>query len=143
MPTLAELLAAKGGREAAQGTAPPTNQRGEGTVIRAEDDRARLAADIKRSLDLGAPKVRPQRELGEMEKGEQIPMDHPAADAPESEWEWFDCLHSFETELGVVIEPGEQGEAKAAWLALQWGEKRPLLLHRLPVLNRPCAGNPF
>lgn len=129
MPTLAELLAAK------------SAVKSPGTVIRAGDDRARMAAEIKKSLDIGAPKVQPPapRELGEMERGEVIPMDHPAADAAENEWEWFDSLHSFESELAIVVEPG----GEAAWIALQWRNKRPLLLHRLPVVSRPSSGNPF
>lgn len=137
MPTLAEIMAKKAGKPA---PASPSIK------ITPEGDKERLAANIKWTLDASAPKPLPpmtnadRRELGAIEKGERIPMDHPAAEAPEKDWQWFDSLHSFESDLGIVLEP----EGQSAWLAVQCSPGRPpLLIMRLPLLNRPQAGNPF
>jgi len=132
MPTLSEILAKK--------SAAPT--------IRKEDEKAKLAASIKMTLDASAPKTQPpaapdtRRELGAMDLGERLPMDHPKEGEPDAAWEWFDSLHSFTTDLGIVVEPGESGNA---WLAVQSREfQPPLLILRLPLINRKAAyGNPF
>jgi hypothetical protein len=126
MPTLAELMAAK--------KAPST-----GTVIRAVDEKAKLAASIKATMDDLAPKVQPPapRELGAIDKGERIPMDYPSEDQG---LEWFRSCHSFDSDMGIVIEP--RGEH--AWVAVQApGHLQPILLLRLPLLNRAEAGQPF
>lgn len=145
MATLAEIMARK-----AAGAKAPAAQSGEtkGTVIRAEDERAKMAADIKRTLDACSPKVRPpadrpqekRRELGAMEPGERLPMDHPKQGAPDADWDFFNCQHSFESDLGIVIEPDGRG----AWLAVTaMPSQPPLLLMRLPLLNRPQENQPF
>ena len=75
-----------------------------------------------------------------MEPGERLPMDHPAPGAPDAAWEWFDCLHSFESDLGIVIDP----KGEHAWLAVQAKSfEPPLLILRLPLLNRRLPGEPF
>ena len=136
MATLAEIMARK-----AAGAKAPASPSG-GTIIRAEDEKAKLAADIKQTLDACAPKVLPPapRELGAMEPGERLPVDHPPQGAPDADWEYFDSLHSFETDLAIVLEP----TGGHAWLALTANPTQPpLLLMRLPLLNRPQAGQPF
>lgn len=133
MATLSEILAKKAARA------------GTGTVIRAEDEKAKLAASIKSTLDASAPslpKTQPPapRELGAMEPGERLPMDHPPQGAPDAAWEWFDSLHSFESDLGIVIDP----KGEHAWLAVQAKQfDPPLLILRLPLLNRRLPGEPF
>lgn len=141
MATLAEIMARKGG-------APlPQSVETKSPVIRAGDERAKMAADIKQTLDASAPLFpkgqppAPQRELGALlPVGETIPMDHPPQDASEAAWEWFRSLHSFESDMGIVIDPiGEH-----AWLAVQARAfDQPLLILRLPLFNRPECGNPF
>lgn len=145
MATLAEIMARK-----AAGAKAPAAPSGEtkGMVIRAEDERERLAASIKMTLDASAPKAQAparessedRRELGAMEPGERLPMDHPPQGAPESEWDYFNCLHSFTTDLGIVIDL----DGQSAWLAVTGMPNRPpLLLHKLPLFNRPTANQPF
>jgi len=114
-----------------------------GIKITPESEKADLAASIKQGLDLCAPKVKPPapRELGALTLGERIPMDHPKEGAPDAEWQWFDSIHSFESELGIVVDPnGEQ-----AWIAVQaFQSKPPILLNRLPLLNRKRSeSDPF
>ena len=139
MATLAEIMARK-----AAGAKAPASPSGEtkGTVIRAEDERAKMAADVKQTLDACAPKVQAPacRELGAMVPGERVPMDHPPQGAPDADWGWVDSLHSYATDLSFVLEPtGEH-----AWLAIRANPTQPpLLLMRLPLLNRPQAGHPF
>lgn len=139
MATLAEILARKAG-------APPAPAPAGGTVIRKEDEQGKLAAQIKLTLDATAPKTPPplphaeDRELGATFKGERIPMDQPAEGSPDADWEWFDSLHSFECDLGIIIDPRQD----CAWIALKANPTQaPLLLHRLPLFNRALAGNPF
>lgn len=135
MPTLAEILAAKS-------AAPSTALK-----ITPESEKAALARSIKKTLDATAPPPKPgsrlpfegERELGGMEKGEQIPMDHPKPDEPEAA-QWFNCLHSFESEMGIVIEP----EGNHAWVAVvTTASDSPALLLRLPLLNRQGLNQPF
>jgi hypothetical protein len=140
MPTLAEIMERK---KAGANKPGPTSG---GLKITPESEKAALAANIKQVLDATAPKSLPQlsnandRELGAMENGERIPMDHPAPDAGEEAHLWFHSLHSFESNLCIVIEPSSQ----AAWLAIQANpHQAPVLLHRLPLLNRPQSGQPF
>jgi hypothetical protein len=138
MPTLAEIMAAKEAKKAA--AKPPEAT---GLKITPESEQAALAASIKMSMDLCAPKAQPPapRELGAITPGERIPMSHPAQGAPDAEWEWFDSMHSFESDLGIVIDPnGDQ-----AWIAVQaFKTKPPILLHRLPLLNRKrLEADPF
>ena len=139
MPTLAEILARKAG-------ASQTTPAKEGIKITPEAEKQTLAASIKATLDLTAPKPAPplafseERELGATEKGERLPVDHPAANAPLEEWQHFDLMHSFQSDLGIVIDPN----GESAWIACQVVAKRPpLLLFRLPLLNRPAGQNPF
>lgn len=127
--TLAEILAKKAAKPAEAAPAPA------GIKITPESEKAALASSIKESLDACAPKAKPPapRELGATMPGERIPMDHPAQGAPDTEWKWFDSMHSFEGDLGIVVDP--QGEA--AWIAVQaFQHQPPILLHRLPLLNR-------
>ena len=144
MATLAEIMARKAG-----GASAPLAPSGEtnGTVIRAADERGKLAANIKQTLDACAPPMPPkvqapaqQRELGATETGERIPMDQPPQGAPDAAWEWFDSLHSFESDLGIIVDPS----GEHAWLAVQAKQfAPPLLILRLPLFNRPVSGNPF
>jgi hypothetical protein len=136
--TLAEIMAAN---EAKKTAAKPSEAAG--LKITPESERAALAASIKQSMDACAPKVKPPalRELGALTLGERLPMDQPKEGAPAAEWEWFDSLHSFESDLGIVVDPnGEQ-----AWIAVQaFQSKPPILLHRLPLLNRKrLEADPF
>jgi hypothetical protein len=125
MPTLAEIMATK-----AKSSAP---------VIRASDEKARIAETIKLTLDGLAPKIQPPtpepRELGAMEEGERIPMDYPSPEAGEDEVKWFNSLHSFAADMGVVIDPSNEH----AWIAVKTNkhDSHPLLLLKLPLLNRP------
>lgn len=133
MPTLADILAKKA----------PAPKRG-GLKITPETEKAAKAAEIKAMFDASAPKAPAPapRELGAAQPGEQIPMDHPPADAAEDERIWFSACHSFESEMCIVIEPGETSEH--AWIACRPGQHRtPILLHRLPLINRPCGDNPY
>jgi hypothetical protein len=127
--TLAEILAKKAAKTA---ESQPTAT---GLKITPDSEKADLAASIKQGLDACAPKVKPPapRELGAMTLGERVPMDQPKEGAPAAEWEWFDSMHSFESDLGIVIDPnGEQ-----AWIAVKaFKTKPPILLHRLPLFNR-------
>ncbi|MEI6279281.1 MAG: hypothetical protein WCQ16_07865 [Verrucomicrobiae bacterium] len=142
MATLAEIMARK--VAGAQAPAAPSG----GTVIRAADEKDKLAASIKQSLDACAPRLpKPlppadtRRELGATgELGERLPVDHPPEGAPDAAWEWFNSLHSFDTDLGIVIEPG----GTHAWMAVQaMTYDPPLLILRLPIVNRVLPGNPF
>ena len=129
-----------------KGAGQPAPSSSEPIKITPQSEHATRAAAIKRSLDAGAPKTPPplpyanQRELGAMEKGERIPNDFPPQGAPDADWVWFDSLHSFETDLGLVIEPtGTHG-----WIALKAHPSYPpVLLYRLPLINRPETNNPF
>jgi hypothetical protein len=115
MPTLAELMAKKGGAPAAAA--------------------ARAEIDARRPPKRVAPAPEP-RELGEIAPGERVPLDYPPEGAAPEAAEWFSALHSFAGDLGVVIEPGETAEH--AWLAVRApGQPRPLLVLRLPLINRP------
>jgi hypothetical protein len=110
-----------------------------GTVIRAVDEKAKLAASIKATMDDLAPKVQPPapRELGAIEKGERIPMDYPSEDQG---LEWFRSCHSFDSDMGIVIEPG----GEMAWVAVKApGNSHPILLLRLPLMNRAESCQPF
>jgi hypothetical protein len=134
MPTLAEILEKKSQSKAAP---PPA-----GLKITPETDKAALAATIKQTLDATAPKIHPPacepRELGAMEPGERIPMDHPDDTDDAKARAWFTACHSFESEMGVLIEPGET--AKHAWLAVaSSSHPSPILLLRLPLLNRQAS----
>lgn len=135
MATLAEIMAKK---QAAASTASAP-------VIRQADEKVALAATIKATLDGTAPKIQPlasqPRELGATERGERIPMDYPPQDAPEEATKWFRSLHSFATDLCVVIDP----EAPRAWIAVapQGMQHAPLLLYPLPLHNRSLNGQPF
>ena len=127
--TLAEILAKKAAKTAESQPA------GTGIKITPDIEKADLAASIKQSLDACAPKAKPPapRELGALTQGERIPMDHPREGAHRAEWEWFDSMHSFESEMMIVIDP----DGEHAWLAVQaFKTKPPILLHRLPLLNR-------
>ena len=111
-------------------------------VIRATDEKAKLAAEIKRTLDETAPKALSPtpRELGSPVKGEEIPMDYPPTGASEREQEWFNSLHSFDTDLVIVIDP----TSEAAWIACKTqGSPKPLLLLKLPLCNLPLHNQPF
>jgi hypothetical protein len=133
MATIRELM--KLGKSEAVLSAP---------VIRKENDEKRLAAQIKEVLDARAPKIpEPEpRELGAMEPGEQIPMDHPPQDAAQKEHLWFTACHTFETEIGIIIDPRPQSES--AWIALQMGPNQPpLLLREFPLFNRASSNNPY
>ena len=78
-----------------------------------------------------------------MEPGERIPMDHPTTDASEADKAWFLACHAFESSLCIVIEPLSE-TSDHAWIACQWNPHQPpILLHRLPLLNRPNGRNPF
>ena len=130
---LSEILAAK------------NQPKQEGLKISAADDKAKLAETIKLTLDGLAPKIQPPtpepRELGAMEEGERIPMDYPSPEASEDELKWFNSLHSFASDMGIVIDPnGEQ-----AWIAVKQNkhDSRPLLLLKLPLLNCPSSNQPF
>ena len=137
MPTLAEILAKKAANTA------ETQPAFSGIKITPDSEKVALAASIKESLDTCAPKVKPlaPRELGAMTPGERIPMDHPKEGAPRSEWEWFDSMHSFKSEMGIVMEP----EGDHAWVAVQaFQNKPPILLYRLPLINRKSKeADPF
>ena len=136
MPTLAEVLAAKKAAKPASA----------GVRITPEGEKAALAAAYKKSFDATAPKpsAPAPRELGAMEQGERIPMDHPDQDAPADDHAWFSALHCFQSSLCVVIEPGPDHENPVGWIACQSNPHRPpILLFRLPLINRPLHGNPF
>lgn len=138
MPTLAEILAKK--------ATQPGPSKPSGLKITPETERAAKAAEFKAAFDATAPKVSPPapRELGAPEQGEQIPMEHPPQDASEEERVWFTALHAFESSLCVVIEPGPDHLAPAAWIACESSPHRPpILLFKLPLLNRTLSGNPF
>lgn len=141
MPTLAEIMAAK----KAGGSQPPAD--GGGIKISPQSERVALSKNIKQTLDDLAPKPAPplpnsnQRELGASQAGERIPMDHPPAGAPKEAWDWFEAMHSFASELGIVLDENNQ---EFAWLAVRANPYAPpLLLHRFPLINRPSADNPF
>lgn len=128
--TLAEIMAKKAAKPTTEAAPAPA-----GIKITPESEKAALASSIKESLDACAPKAQPPapRELGATIPGEHIPMDHPAQGAPDAEWEWFDSMHSFESDLGIVVDPN----GSQAWIAVQaFKTKAPILLHRLPLLNR-------
>jgi len=115
MATLAEILAKK---------AKPT-----GTVIRAGDTGSVAVP----------PKALPPtpRELGAIDQGERVPLDYPSEDQG---WEWFRSCHAFESDMGIVIEPGSVN----AWVAVKTpGNSHPILLLRLPLMNRSEGSNPF
>jgi hypothetical protein len=135
MPTLAEILAKKSPQPA-----QPSATAG-ATLIRATDEKEQLAAKIKTTLDATSPKApRPIpgeniRELGATENGERIPMDTPHPGAADQDFHWFDCLHSFTTDLCIVMDPRDTG---AAWLAVVAQRyEPPILLHKFPLCNRP------
>lgn len=137
MPSLAEIMAAKAAKKA---YAPAVEG---GIKITPESELAARAAGIKQTLDACAPKAQPPapRELGATLPGERVPMDHPSQGAQDAEWQWFDSAHSFESDLGIVVDPN----GEVAWIAVQaFKTKPPILLHRLPLLNRKRSENdPF
>lgn len=142
MPTLAEIMAAK---KAGAGKPAPANS--SAPKITPQSEHAARAAVIKSTLDATAPKLPPPapieqpRELGATEPGERIPMDHPPEGAPKEAWDWFEAMHSFASELGIVMDANNR---EFAWLAVRANPVAPpLLLHRFPLINRPTEDNPF
>lgn len=131
MPTLKDILAAQ---------AAPTK----GVVIRAADEKAKMAASIKSTLDNLAPKIMPSlplpRELGAMETGERVPTDYPSPEATIDEKAWFTSLHSFDSDMAIVIDPSGQ----QAWIAVRRSkfDPNPLLLLKLPLLKFPSSNQP-
>lgn len=138
MPTLAEILAKKK-------PVAPLPPKSPGLTITPEAERAAAATEIKASLDAMAPKIPPPtpRELGAMERGERVPMDHPPVDGTADDLAWFSASHAFDSSIGIVMEPHESGSH--AWIACQPNPHRqPILLFRLPLLSRKRrAGDPF
>jgi hypothetical protein len=137
MPTLAEILASKASKPAAPAA---------GLKITPETEKAAKAAEIKAFLDASAPKpsAPAPRELGAMERGERIPMDHPDQEATAEDHAWFSALHCFQSSLCVVVEPGADHNNPVGWIACQSSPHRPpILLFRLPLINRPHGQNPF
>lgn len=147
MPTLAEIMAAR--KSGTQGKAQPAASGG--ITITPESERAALAAEVKQTLDAcapvsaTAPKTPPltPRELGAMEAGERLPMDHPQADCSPMEIAWFSACHSFATTLCIIIEPGETSQH--AWIACRQNPQAPpIFLYRLPLwIPHPSNGDPF
>lgn len=142
MPSLAEIMAAK-----KAGAGQPAPAVSSAPKITPQSEHAALASKIKDTLDATAPKPLPplpnsdKRELGATQPGERIPMDHPPADAPQEARDWFNASHSFASDMGIVLDPDNP---EVAWLAVQTNRFAPLILvHRLPLLNRPKEGNPF
>jgi len=131
-------------RELEESLKPQAEGRAAALVIRGEDEKKRLSAQIKDVLAATAPKI-PQpepRELGATVSGERIPMDHPLANAKEEEKLWFEACYAIDTKLGIVIDSDSKSEC--AWIALQRGSSQsPLLLHKLPLINRASMSNPF
>jgi hypothetical protein len=115
-----------------------------GIKITPETERAQIAKTIKLTLDATAPKITPPammpepRELGAMEPGERIPMQHAPEGTPEAAW--ISAAHSFETSLCIIMEPAP---SPYAWLAVSRPKSPPILLHRLPLENLTHVNNPF
>jgi hypothetical protein len=117
-----------------------------GIKITPESEKAQIAQTIKATLDATAPKITPlaqmpePRELGAMEPGERIPMEHAAENTPEAAWIF--AAHSFKTDLCIILEPTP---SPFAWLAVsrKHSTRQPILLQRLPLANLNHASNPF
>jgi hypothetical protein len=117
-----------------------------GIKITPESEKAQIAQTIKATLDATAPKITPlaqmpePRELGAMETGERIPMDHAPEGTPEAAWTF--AVHSFETDLCIILEPSP---SPFAWLAVsrKHSTQQTILLQRLPLANLNHASNPF
>ena len=133
MATLADILARRSNPSA--------------PVITTASQVATLSAVIKDVLDAAPrpankpqPADTPDRTLGYIEPGEQLPMEI-VTDIPE-EQAWNEARNSLSCELGILLEPrGEHG-----WIAVQpeTGNLKPILLFRLPLLyNNPQPGQPF
>ena len=115
-----------------------------GIKITPETDKAALAATIKATLDATAPKIETPatepRELAEMEPGEQVPMDHPQDPTDKEAAAWFTACHAFDSKLAIVLEPSP---SPFAWIAVEQAGRNPILILRLPLLNRPSNATPF
>ena len=110
-------------------------------VLGARSEVERAAAEIKSAMDAMRPKPVPQpRELGCAELGEQIPMDHPGPLASAADEAWFAALHSFQTQLVIILEPSPSAHG---WLAVTAQGRTPILLHRFPLGNMPRQNQPF
>ncbi len=148
MATLKEILAAKAKEQgspapkaglvpAAEFVEQEANKRGEttGMIIKAEDEKKKLAASIKETMDGLAPKIQPPtpepRELGATEKGERLPFQYPENPSDPDDREWFASMHAFESDLVIVLDP----DSKHAWIAVKRNKHHPfpLLLHKLPL----------
>lgn len=154
MPTLREILAAKEAKvvpthmeqfmdhmiaEAKEQMLAPHV-----ASIKAADEKAKLSASIKQTMDDLAPKIQPSalqpRVLGAMTEGERIPLLYPTADSPLSDKEWFASMHAFQSDLCIVL---DSTNPEQAWLAVKRNKHHPfpLLLHKLPLF--PMPSEPF
>ncbi len=102
-----------------------------------------IAAKKKESREAKAPLGSPSepRQLSESKKGERVPMEFPTGDQKEDDW--LDVKQAFSTEVGIVIDPGENPEH--AWIALQRTEDpgNVILLHPLPLFGPKKTNEPF
>jgi hypothetical protein len=139
---LADILAKKAKTSTAAAAAS-------GIKITPESEKAQIAKTIKLTLDATAPKIMPltppaqadpRRELGAMEPGERIPMNHAPQGTPDALW--ISAVHSFQTDLCIIMEPSP---SPFAWLAVsrKHSTQEPILIHRLPLANLSHANNPF
>ena len=105
----------------------------------------------RRGLTLsGGPSAPPQkqeskppepRELGQNRPGEQIPFEFPTEDKAKDGW--LRAKQAFDTEMGIMIDPGENPEF--AWIAIQRKDdpSNLILLHHLPILVAKKSDEPF
>jgi hypothetical protein len=128
MPSLKEMLAAK----AATPTAAP-----KGIIARASEP---ALSPVK---PLPTPVSQEPRQLGNTERGQDVPFEFPSEKSSEGAKAWLFARQQPETQLGIMIEPGETSDH--AWIVVQSPTDPGLLvfLYRLPLLTLKSAGNPY
>lgn len=124
MASLKELLAK-------QSAAPVKKQAAPGITIRQDTPSLPPAKPVE------------ERQLGNTEKGQDVPFEFASEKDSEAARLWLQARQLPESSLCVLIEPGEQ--SSHAWIGLQnpADPGRTLFLFRLPLATNQSAGAPF
>lgn len=132
MPSLKEMLAAK-----AAGTSAPAPAAPKGIIARASEPAAVPAKPLP------TPVSQEPRQLGQIERGQDVPFEFPSEKSSEGAKTWLFARQQPETQLGIAIEPGETSDH--AWIVVQspTDPGKLLYLYRLPLLTPSSGGNPY
>ena len=92
---------------------------------------------------LPTPVSQEPRQLGQIERGQDVPFEFPSEKSSEGAKTWLFARQQPETQLGIAIEPGETSDH--AWIVVQspTDPGRLLYLYRLPLLTPSSGANPY